>query len=50
MFIYNVEHTNKYEANMNYWTGEDKLYMHFHTPIVPTPAIAIGRINYKTSK
>ena len=50
MFIYNVEHTNKYEKKMNYLTGEDKLYMHFCTPIEPTPAIAIGRINYKTSK
>ena len=48
MFIYNVEHTNKQVANMKYLTSEDMLYMHFQTPVEPTPAIAIGRINYKT--
>ena len=50
MFIYNVENTNKSETNMNNLTSEDKMYMHFCTLIEPTPAIAIGRINYKTSK
>ena len=50
MFIYDVEHTSKYEINMNYLTSENMFYMHFCTPIEPAPAIAIGRINYKTSK